>query len=40
MYGLPPGLSLSTVYHTIESVRAQLDIEDYSLNQTTLDDVS
>lgn len=40
MYGLPPGLPLSTVYDSIEGARTTVDIDDYSLSQTTLDDVS
>lgn len=40
VYQLPAGLSLDETYSAMEEVKAALDIDDYSLSQTTLDDVS
>ena len=40
VYQLPAGLSLDETYSAMEEVKASLDIDDYSLSQTTLDDVS
>ena len=40
VYQLPPtGLKLSEVFRILEGGREHLDISDYSLSQTTLDDV-
>lgn len=39
IYQLPAGLPLTNVYQILEESRPILDIEDYSLSQTTLDDV-
>ena len=40
VYQLPPtGLKLSEVFRVLEGGKEHLDISDYSLSQTTLDDV-
>jgi ABC-type multidrug transport system ATPase subunit len=36
---LPPELKLSQVFEKMEMIRSNIDIDDYSLSQTTLDDV-
>ena len=40
VYQLPAGLPLTRAFSVMEDGRRELDIEDYSLSQTTLDDVS
>lgn len=39
-YQLAPSLSLALVFHELEQARQMLNIEDYSVSQTTLDQVS
>ena len=40
VYQLPAGMPLARAFSVMEDGRRELDLEDYSLSQTTLDDVS
>ena len=37
---MPAGLSLAVVFNKMEELKRNVDFDDYSLSQTTLDDVS
>lgn len=40
VFQLPVGMPLGSAFSVMEEGRRQIDIDDYSLSQTSLDDVS